>query len=113
MAGRQSALESLVVSGFWRDRPTFVTGATGLVGGWLVRRLLDEGADVVCLVRDWVPGSEFVQAGLIERVNVVRGDLCNFRLMERVLAEYEVDTVHPSGRPDDCADREPLTDVHV
>ncbi len=24
---------------FWRDRPTFVTGATGLVGGWLVRRL--------------------------------------------------------------------------
>ncbi len=25
---------------FWLDRPTFVTGATGLVGGWLVRRLV-------------------------------------------------------------------------
>jgi zinc/manganese transport system permease protein len=25
---------------FWLDRPTLVTGATGLVGGWLVRRLL-------------------------------------------------------------------------
>ena len=32
---------------FWRDRPVFVTGATGLVGGWLVRHLLDAGADVV------------------------------------------------------------------
>jgi len=25
---------------FWSDRPVFVTGATGLVGGWLVKRLL-------------------------------------------------------------------------
>ncbi len=25
---------------FWLDRPTLVTGATGLVGGWLVKRLL-------------------------------------------------------------------------
>ena len=31
----------MVTAAFWRDRPTFVTGATGLVGGWLVRRLLD------------------------------------------------------------------------
>jgi CDP-glucose 4,6-dehydratase len=56
------------MSDFWRDRPTFVTGATGLVGGWLVRRLLDAGAQVVCLVRD--------QA-----------------LLERALGEYEIDTV--------------------
>jgi CDP-glucose 4,6-dehydratase len=38
---------------FWLDRPTFVTGGTGLVGSRLVRRLVDSGADVVCLVRDW------------------------------------------------------------
>ncbi|MGH7634470.1 MAG: SDR family oxidoreductase, partial [Gemmatimonadaceae bacterium] len=42
---------------FWRDRPTFVTGATGLLGGWLVKRLVEHGASVVCLVRDWVPKS--------------------------------------------------------
>jgi CDP-glucose 4,6-dehydratase len=78
---------------FWRDRPTFVTGATGLVGGWTVRRLLALGADVVCLVRDWVPQSELVRARLLDQVRVVRGDVCDQRLVERALGEYEIDTV--------------------
>ena len=78
---------------FWLDRPTFVTGATGLVGGWLVRRLLNAGADIVCLVRDWVPQSELAQSGLIERVKVVRGDVRDQSLLERALGEYEIDTV--------------------
>lgn len=78
---------------FWIDRPTFVTGATGLVGGWLVRRLLEGGADVVCLVRDWVPQSELVRDGLLGRVKVVRGDVRDQSLLERCLGEYEIDTV--------------------
>ena len=78
---------------FWLDRPTFVTGGTGLVGSRLVRRLVDSGADVVCLVRDWVPQSELVRTGLIERVKTVRGDIRDSALMERVLGEYEIDTV--------------------
>jgi CDP-glucose 4,6-dehydratase len=81
------------MSGFWVDRPVLVTGATGLVGGWLVRRLLEAGADVVCLMRDWVPQSELVRGALIERVKVVRGDVCDQEMMERTLGEYEVDTV--------------------
>ncbi len=78
---------------FWRDRPTFVTGATGLVGGWLVRRLLGLGADVVCLVRDWVPQSELARSGLLARVKVVRGDVRDQAVLERALGEYEIDTV--------------------
>jgi CDP-glucose 4,6-dehydratase len=78
---------------FWLDRPTFVTGATGLIGGWLVQRLLAQGADVVCLVRDWVPQSVFVRDGLMNRVKVVRGDVNDQTLMERTLGEYEIDTV--------------------
>ena len=81
------------MSNFWLDRPTFVTGATGLVGGWLVRRLVDAGAEVVCLVRDWVPQSELVRAGLLERVKVVRGDVREQATLERALGEYETDTV--------------------
>jgi CDP-glucose 4,6-dehydratase len=78
---------------FWQDRPTFVTGATGLVGGWLVRRLVEAGADVVCLVRDWVPQSELVRGGMIEKVKTVRGDVRDQSLLERTLGEYEINTV--------------------
>jgi len=78
---------------FWLDRPTFVTGGTGLVGNWLVQRLVDAGADVVCLVRDWVPQSELVRSRLIEHVKVVRGDVRDRDVLERALGEFEIDTV--------------------
>ena len=78
---------------FWLDRPTFVTGGTGLVGSWLVRRLIDAGADVICLVRDWVPQSELVRAKLIDQVKIVRGDIRDREVVERTLGEYEINTV--------------------
>jgi len=78
---------------FWRDRPTFVTGATGLVGGWLVKSLAAAGADVVCLVRDWVPDCEMVRSGWLDKVKIVRGDIADQALMERALGEHEIDTV--------------------
>jgi CDP-glucose 4,6-dehydratase len=59
----------------------------------VVRRLLELEADVVCLLRDWVPESELVQADLIGKTNLVRGDVLDQAVLERVLGEYEVDTV--------------------
>ncbi|MBI2095794.1 MAG: GDP-mannose 4,6-dehydratase [Candidatus Omnitrophica bacterium] len=78
---------------FWADRPTLVTGATGFVGGWLVKRLVDHGADVVCLVRDWVPQSQLLKDGLVSQVKLVRGDIRDQALLERVMGEYETNTV--------------------
>jgi CDP-glucose 4,6-dehydratase len=78
---------------FWQDRPVLITGATGLVGSWLTKRLLQSEADIVCLVRDWVPQSEFVRANLIDQVKVVRGDIRDEALLERILGEYEISTV--------------------
>lgn len=81
------------MNSFWRDRSTLVTGGTGLVGSWLTRRLVESGADLVCLVRDWVPQSEVVRSGTLDHVKVVRGDVCDRDILERTLGEYEIDTV--------------------
>jgi CDP-glucose 4,6-dehydratase len=86
-------VEGVEVSAFWQDRPTLVTGGSGLLGSWLVARLVEAGADVVCLLRDWVPQSELVRSGTLERVRVVRGDVRDQPLLERALGEYEVSTV--------------------
>jgi CDP-glucose 4,6-dehydratase len=80
-------------AGFWRDRRVLVTGATGLLGSWLVRRLVAERADVVALVRDWVPQSILLSSDVLANVTVVRGDVRDQELLERTLGEYEIDTV--------------------
>lgn len=87
----EGTLENMV--DFWIDRPVFVTGATGLLGSWLVKRLVEVKADVICLIRDWVPQSELILSGFLDKVKVVRGDVRDQELIERVLGEYEIDTV--------------------
>ena len=81
------------VNPYWRDRSVLVTGATGLLGSWLTRHLVDEGANVVCLVRDWVPQSEFIRSGVMGSVSTVRGDIVDQPLLERMIGEYEVEVV--------------------
>lgn len=78
---------------FWQDRPVFVTGGTGLVGSWLVKRLIALEANVVCLVRDWTPHSELVRSGAESAVTLVQGDVADQATMERALNEHEIDTV--------------------
>jgi CDP-glucose 4,6-dehydratase len=77
----------------WRRRRVFVTGCTGLLGAWLSDWLVQHGADVVGLVRDAVPGSNFYRLGLAESVVTVRGSLEDAALIERIINEYEVEIV--------------------
>jgi CDP-glucose 4,6-dehydratase len=79
--------------GFWQGRPALVTGASGLLGGWMVRTLLEEGADVVALIRDGAPNSLLFREGWIDRVTTVNGSLADAGLLRRTLAEYSIDTV--------------------
>lgn len=79
------------------QRKVLVTGATGLVGSWLCRRLLDDGAQVVALVRDWDPQSEFIRSGDIRRCTVVSGCLEDYATVVRAIAEHGTDTVFHLG----------------
>jgi CDP-glucose 4,6-dehydratase len=94
MEGLERIMETtgMIDSNFWRGRRVLVTGSTGVLGAWLTDKLVEVGADVVGLVRDWVPQSQAVRSGLLERIKVVRGSITDEDVVNRVFAEYEIQT---------------------
>jgi CDP-glucose 4,6-dehydratase len=95
----------------WKDRPVFVTGCTGLLGSWLCKELIERKANVVGLIRDWVPRSVLINDNYINNMNIVRGDLSDFSTIERALNEYEIDSVFHLGAQAivEIANRNPLS----
>jgi len=83
----------MIMSDFWKTRRVFVTGATGFLGANLVTRLVKEQAAVVCLQRDAVQPNSFDLFGLRDKVTVVNGDVQDLSLLQRILNEYEIDSV--------------------
>jgi len=90
-------MEAVGLTMNWVERRVLVTGATGIVGSSMTRRLLDAGAYVVVLVRDWDPQSELVRTGDIQRTSVVNGRLEDYGALERAINEHEIDTVFHLG----------------
>ncbi|MHC5024291.1 MAG: NAD-dependent epimerase/dehydratase family protein [Planctomycetota bacterium] len=76
---------------FWFERPTLVTGASGLAGRWLVRRLRDLDARVICLCRDSSAGvpRQDGSAG----VTIVRGDVTDPDCLDALFRERRIATV--------------------
>ena len=81
----------------WADSAALVTGATGMVGSWLVRELLAKGARVVALIHDADSHSELFRSGDATRVSVVNGALEELGCVERAINEHEVATVFHLG----------------
>ena len=81
------------MSSFWQDRSVLLTGCTGLLGSWMTQELVDRGANVVGLVRDWVPRSRLFVEGLSDKISTVYGRVEDLDTLQRTISEYEVDTV--------------------
>jgi CDP-glucose 4,6-dehydratase len=94
----------------WRGRRAFVTGATGLVGSWLTRALLERGAEVIVLVRDADPQSELLRSGDLGRTTVVNGEVQSLETLLRALNHHRPDTVfHLAAQTQvRCAYRDPF-----
>lgn len=81
------------VNGFWDGRTVLVTGATGIIGSWIVKELVARSAEVVALVLDSNPQTELYRSGTIRSVRVVNGCLEDIRTLERAVVTYSIDTV--------------------
>jgi len=92
-------MEDLERMNFWKGRRVLVTGATGVVGLNLVNKLETLGAEVVTIVRDWVPKTRlqgnFFHDG--SGVVIVRGELEDYHLLVRTIAEYEIANIFHLG----------------
>ena len=81
----------------WKGNRILVTGASGMVGSWLVKKLLQEGAFVVTFIRDWNPQSELIRSGDVQLTTVVSGELENYHSLERAISKNDIDTVFHLG----------------
>jgi CDP-glucose 4,6-dehydratase len=86
-----------VISIFWKGKNVFVTGASGLLGSNLCDQLIQQGAKVTVLLRDYVPESELIKSGNLKNVNIVMGHLEDYELILRTINEYEIDSVFHLG----------------
>ncbi len=80
-------------SSFWRKRSVFVTGATGSLGSWLVRALLERGARVTALVRGHEPMGYLETALRNRTMHTVQGQLTDADLLRHTLTQQSVQTV--------------------
>ena len=81
----------------WKDKSVLVTGATGLVGSHLVAKLVNLGAHVTALVRDFTPQSELMRSGMINRIEVVSGSLEDLPTSLRAIASHNIEVVFHLG----------------
>ena len=95
----------------WKNKSVFVTGCTGLLGSWLCKDLIEKGASVTGLVRDWVPKSILIQEELTSEMNIVRGCVEDLYTVERAMNEYESEVVfHLAAQTIvDIANKNPLS----
>ncbi|HIH23045.1 TPA: NAD-dependent epimerase/dehydratase family protein, partial [Candidatus Micrarchaeota archaeon] len=86
--------ESMAQNDYFSDKNVLITGATGLVGPYVVNALLEKGVqNAVCIVRDRVPDSIFFTEGAAKKCVIVGGELQDYFLLERVINEYEITNV--------------------
>jgi CDP-glucose 4,6-dehydratase len=78
---------------FWDSKNVFVTGADGFIGSWVAKTLVEKNANVIVVVRDIKVRSNIDVMNLRGKVTIVQGDILDYPLMERVINEYDIDTV--------------------
>ncbi len=69
-------------------------------------------ADVIVLIRDWVLNLTTVCDYTASKTTIIRGDLTDQELLERILNEYEIETVF-HALPNYCWHSKPKPDLNL
>ena len=81
------------MSDFWKSKNVFVTGADGFIGGWIAKTLVENGANVIVVVRDLKIKNSLDVHDIRDKLTVVQGDIIDYLLMQRIMNEYSVEYV--------------------
>lgn len=73
----------------WKDKNVLITGITGFVGSSVARMLVARGARVVGLVHN----KKRVDLGILDRCDIVYGDITDYDCLRGIISRYEIDTV--------------------
>jgi CDP-glucose 4,6-dehydratase len=96
---------------YWHGKHVFITGCTGLLGSWLTAELHQQGAKILGLIHNDPSQSLLAYMGIIQQIETVRGDIRDFALMQKILADHQIDTIfHLAAQTQvGIANRDPMT----
>lgn len=98
---------------FLKNKKCLVTGGAGFIGSHIVKRLLREGVDEVVVLDNFVSGREDLLNGIIDKVELIRGDITDAELVEKVMEDVDV-VFHEAAQADVPASlRKPALDFEV
>jgi CDP-glucose 4,6-dehydratase len=98
---------------YWCNKQVLVTGASGFLGGWLVTRLLREGARVVCIIRRPHPLSQFQIEHLERHTTIISGSAEDMTVVGGVIRRNSFDAAfHLASLPEvNAAFRDPRATI--
>ena len=85
---------------FWQNKNVFITGGNGFLGSWLVKELLEKEANIIVLIYEEDPRSNFYKWELDKKVIKIKGQIEDYNLLKSIINKYEIATVfHLAAQP--------------
>lgn len=92
MESEEGLLEGMVkMKNIWKDKIIFIIGANGFLGAHLTRQALVHKAKVIALIKEEMPLSLFSIEKLNKKVELIKADLRDSRLINVVFKENKID----------------------